>query len=78
MSRRQVRHARFAAAKVKEQRQALKLTNEDLAHEVGSTLRTVQRWQTGESTPRGFQAIRLAEVLGLDPADLYLEEAPAA
>lgn len=78
MTRSQDRHVKFDAQNVKAQRLALHLTNEDLAREVGVTLRTVQRWQDGANGPNGSQLLRLARVLGVKPDDLYLEEAPAA
>lgn len=77
MSRRQARHVTFDAQKVQVRRRELGLTNEQLAEVVGVTLRTVQRWQLGEGAPAGIQGIRLAQALGVEAADLYLEGTPA-
>lgn len=78
MSRRQERHVKFDSARVAARRQELGLTNEQLAQLVGATLRTVQRWQDGSNAPSGLQLLRLAKVLEINPAELSLEEVPAA
>jgi len=80
MTRRQERHVKFDAELVRRTRKARGLTNEELALEVGVTLRTVQRWQLGEAEPSGLHVVlRLAKALGIeDPAAFYLEEVPAA
>jgi transcriptional regulator with XRE-family HTH domain len=78
MTRSQVRHLTLDSGRVRELRAAAGLTNEQLAHEVGVTLRTVQRWQLGSNEPNGAQLLRLARVLGVHPDDLYLEQLPAA
>ena len=46
------------AAEVKFERERLGLTQEDLAHEVGVTLRTISRIELGKS--RGSRLFRLA------------------
>ncbi len=76
MSRRQARH--FRGDLVKTARHHAGLTNEDLAWEVSVTLRTVQRWQDGESEPRGAQLLNLAYVLDVAPDDFYTETEVAA
>lgn len=80
MSRRQVRRIAFEFdhRQVFALRDALGLTQERLAREVDVSLRTVQRWEYGDSAPNRNQLLRLAAVLQVHPDDLYLEEAPAA
>jgi transcriptional regulator with XRE-family HTH domain len=48
-------------------------TSEDFARELGVTLRTVQRWRSGEGEPRAAELVRLAELLGRDPAWFYAD-----
>lgn len=48
-------------------------TSEDFARELGVTLRTVQRWRGGEGEPQAAQLIRIAELLGREPAWFYSE-----
>lgn len=54
-----------------------RLTNEELARRVGVTLRTVQRWQDGESEPRGGQLLSLASALDVAPDDFYCDREAA-
>jgi DNA-binding XRE family transcriptional regulator len=69
----------FDPAKVRGSRLGAGLTNEQLAHAAGVTLRTVQRWQDGKSEPQNFsQARRLAQALGVSVDDLYSEQPAAA
>lgn len=48
-------------------------TSEDFAREFNVTLRTVQRWRSGESEPRGEQLVRLADSLGRDAGWFYTD-----
>jgi putative transcriptional regulator len=74
MPRRQVRHDRFAAERVRAARKEIGLSNEGLARAIDVSLRTVQRWQDGKNAPQGAQLLRLAKALGLQPEDLYVED----
>lgn len=44
-------------------RQAQGLTMEELAHELGCTWSTVQRWETGKSAPSRLPGRRLAALM---------------
>lgn len=57
-------------ALVRECRVQRQLTQEQLAHLVGTTLRTVQRWERGSHAPQPTQRRRLAQVLGLKISEL--------
>jgi transcriptional regulator with XRE-family HTH domain len=46
------------------------LSQEDLAHELGVTGKTVGRWERGESQPRGRQWEPLAKLLQVEVGDL--------
>lgn len=46
------------------------LTQAALAKKVGVSVRTVQKWETGAQRPKNSNLLRLARILGLDPADL--------
>lgn len=39
-------------------------TSEDFAREIDVTLRTVQRWRSGEGEPQGAQLAKVAAALG--------------
>ncbi|WP_334157902.1 helix-turn-helix domain-containing protein [Oryzomicrobium sp.] len=55
-------------------REDKKMRQEDVAAFVGVTQQAVQAWEANRSTPRGLQKIaKLAEVLGLEPADIRNE-----
>jgi DNA-binding XRE family transcriptional regulator len=64
-------------------RQALLLNQEELADRVGSSTRTVQRWEVGRSAPAPFHIHALADAArALDPAlaaqlDAFAPRAPA-
>lgn len=73
MSRRSTRHLTFDAELLKAIRAEQGITHEELARRANVTLRTVQRWQDGESEPRGAQLLNLANALGVDPDSLYAE-----
>ena len=46
------------------------LTQKELAARVGVSYQTVQTWESGTATPRLRHIPKLAEVLGLEPAEL--------
>jgi transcriptional regulator with XRE-family HTH domain len=74
MSRRSTRHlperdgfaARFHEALV-----ARQITSENFAREIDKTLRTVQRWRSGDSEPSGADLVLIASALGRDPSWFY-------
>lgn len=74
MTRRQVRHgeAHFGA-RLRFAREAAALTQEQLAQLASVALRTIQRWESGESEPRARQTIALAMALGRDVAWFYTD-----
>jgi transcriptional regulator with XRE-family HTH domain len=64
----------FNGARLGRLRRAAFLTQAELAHEVGVTLRQYQRWEAGTSEPQ-FRSVRaLAERLGCEPASFYESE----
>jgi transcriptional regulator with XRE-family HTH domain len=50
--------------RIRELRDAHGLTQEQLAHEVGVTVKAVYMWERGTRTPHLKQAARLADILG--------------
>jgi transcriptional regulator with XRE-family HTH domain len=63
---------RGVGARIKQARYEAGYTVEKLARELGVGLRTVNRWQTGESLPRYEQLAELAVVLR-KPVSYFLE-----
>jgi DNA-binding transcriptional regulator YiaG len=53
-------------------------TSEAFARRVDVTLRTVQRWRSGETQPNGADLLRVARELNCNPADLYPADEDAA
>jgi transcriptional regulator with XRE-family HTH domain len=51
------------AAKIKECRMLKGWTQEQLAHHIGVTLNTVQRWESGKTTPSPLALDKLEELL---------------
>jgi len=62
---------------LKEMRRRKLLTQKELAQALGTNYQTVQRWESGESTPRPAAMRRLCEILGVTPDELLaaVEEA---
>lgn len=56
--------------RLRELRRRKLLTQKELADAVGSTYQTVQRWESGESTPRASAMRRLCAVLEVTPDEL--------
>ena len=54
------------AARMKELRRAAGLTQEQLAKQIGSTVRTISRLETGTQEPTWPAVIALADALGVD------------
>jgi transcriptional regulator with XRE-family HTH domain len=46
-------------------------TSESFARRIDRTLRTVQRWRSGESEPRGEDVVLIARALGVSVEKLY-------
>jgi transcriptional regulator with XRE-family HTH domain len=65
--------------RIKLARRRLSMTQEELAREVGVSLRTVQSWEAGKAEPRPAHRRKLALLVG-EPASWFLEEeeVPAA
>lgn len=53
-------------------------TSEAFARRIDRTLRTVQRWRSGESEPRGEDVVLIARALDMTVEDLYREPPVAA
>jgi transcriptional regulator with XRE-family HTH domain len=47
------------------------LTQQDIAMRLGMSMRAVQKWFLGESTPGGDKLIALARLLHIEPAALF-------
>lgn len=56
--------------KIRERREALGLTQTELAKKVGKSFRTIQSWERGESYPNAEYVAVLCSVFGTDPNDL--------
>lgn len=63
---------------MKEFRADAELTQEQLARVLGSTLRTVTRWESGEAQPTAGALIALADALSRKPVDFYVPKVDAA
>ena len=53
-------------------------TSESFARSIDRTLRTIQRWRSGESEPRGADLVLVAQALDRDPAWFYETDGEAA
>ena len=58
-----------------EARLAAGLTQEQMARQVGVTLRVVQRWSSGEGEPSAESLARICSVLGR-PVEFFYPEEP--
>lgn len=65
------------AKRLREQRRARGLTQEALAHDAGLSVRRVALLESGTSNPRTSTLFAIADVLGIDAADL-LKASPQA
>ena len=77
MSRSQVRQVEFSPARLRAFRGKIQMTQEDLAREIGVTLRSVTRWENGIGQPTADKVFALAQALGCDADDLYIWKAAA-
>ncbi len=56
--------------KIRERREALGLTQTELAKKVGKSFRTIQSWERGESYPNAEYVAVLCNVFNVDPNEL--------
>lgn len=56
--------------RIRERREALGLTQTELAKKVGKSFRTIQSWERGESYPNAEYVSILCNVFGTDPNSL--------
>ena len=56
--------------RIRERREALGLTQTELAKKVGKSFRTIQSWERGESFPNAEYVSILCNVFGTDPNSL--------
>lgn len=54
-----------ASGEARAKRLQLRLTLQEVATVVGVSTSTVHGWESGRSTPRGANALRLADALGI-------------
>ena len=66
-----VNDVRFNAAAVLRTRLTRGLSREELADLVGVSRQSVHAYETGVTAPRPARALRIAEVLDIDPADMW-------
>jgi len=57
----------YFATRLKERRELLKLSQEDLADMIRSSQKQVSQWEAGKITPRTDSLLRLAEALQTTP-----------
>lgn len=57
--------------KLKERRQALRLTQSELASKLNMTRRSVIRWEKGQAMPSTKKLRKLAELMGCSPEDFF-------
>lgn len=55
------------SARIREKRKEQRLTQQELADKAGVSLKTIQRWENGERSPRADEMNRLAEALKVSP-----------
>jgi transcriptional regulator with XRE-family HTH domain len=63
-------------ALLRQRRQALGLTQQELARKVGSHQPVIGAWELGRSAPTPEQLARLAKALGMPLAELQAAEMP--
>ena len=64
----------LSASQIKQRRVTLGLSQQELADLTGLSIRTVQRIENGETTPRGFSLRKLAEVLKITPEEVPVQD----
>jgi len=55
---------------IRRARESLSLTQTRFAELVGTTQNMISRYESGDRTPDGYQLIKYAQVLGIDPGEL--------
>ncbi|HBN1732855.1 helix-turn-helix domain-containing protein [Escherichia coli] len=58
----------------RERREELKLSRNNVAHQVNVSISTLQAWENGEREPNASDLLRLAQALQVDPAWILLGE----
>lgn len=56
---------------IKQKRERLKITQKELADQIGVERSTVAKWEAGVALPAAAKLPKLAEVLGCSVADLF-------
>ena len=56
--------------RLKERRESLGLTQQELAKKVGKSFRTIQSWERGESYPNAEFVVVLCRIFDIDPNEL--------
>lgn len=56
--------------RLKERRESLGLTQQELAKKVGKSFRTIQSWERGESYPNAEFVVVLCKIFDIDPNEL--------
>ena len=67
---------RVLARNLKFFREAINLTQENVARTIGSTVSSVAKWEGGYAVPRPEWLTALAKLYGVQVADLFGERAP--
>lgn len=62
---------------IKQRREALNITQKQLAEKMGVERSTVAKWEAGAAFPAAAKLPKLAEALGCTVADLYTTEKTA-
>lgn len=65
----------FNGDALKEQRESMGISQEELAERVGVSSQTVGRWERGVVAPQGQNLVRLAEATG-KPLEFFFTGAP--
>jgi transcriptional regulator with XRE-family HTH domain len=63
--------------RIREAREALGFSQEQLADNLGISFQSVQQWETGKTTPRATRMRKLATVLGKSPTWLQFGVGPS-
>lgn len=56
---------------VKQKREQLNITQNQLAEELGVDRSTIAKWETGEAMPRADKLPEIAKILGCEIGDLF-------
>lgn len=58
--------------KIKYYRQLRNMTQQELAHSLGTDARNIRRWENGENVPNVNDAIRIAEILDVPFQEIFM------